>query len=60
MDYEIHDSVHDHAPEHKSGIASAPRGEHEQILQMFEEFKAAPGFARPPRRRAAGRESRSH
>jgi HK97 family phage major capsid protein len=41
MEYEIHDSVHDHAPEHKSGIPSAPRGEHEQILRMFEEFKAA-------------------
>ncbi|WP_458756641.1 phage major capsid protein [Afipia sp. TerB] len=41
MDYDSHDSVHDHAPEHKSGIASAPRGEHEQIVQMFEEFKAA-------------------
>jgi len=36
MDYEIQD----HAPEHKSGI-SAARGEHDQIMQMFEEFKAA-------------------
>ena len=35
MDYDIQD----HAPEHKSGIA-ASRGEHDQIMQMFEEFKA--------------------
>ena len=41
MDYDSHDALHDHAPEHKSGIPSAPRGEHEQILEMFEEFKAA-------------------
>ncbi len=37
MDYDIQD----HAPEHKSGIAPAARGEHDQIMQMFEEFKAA-------------------
>ena len=37
MDYEIQD----HAPEHKSGIAPAARSEHDQIMQMFEEFKAA-------------------
>ena len=36
MDYDIQDQ----APEHKSGIA-ASRGEHDQIMQMFEEFKAA-------------------
>jgi len=36
MDYDIQDT----APEHKSGIA-ASRGEHDQIMQMFEEFKAA-------------------
>lgn len=37
MDYDIQD----HAPEHKSGIAPAARGEHEAIMSMFEEFKAA-------------------
>lgn len=37
MDYEIQD----HAPEHKSGIAPAARGEHDAIMTMFEEFKAA-------------------
>jgi len=37
MDYDIQD----HAPEHKSGIAPAARGEHDNIMQMFEEFKAA-------------------
>jgi HK97 family phage major capsid protein len=37
MDYDIQD----HAPEHKSGIAPAARSEHDQIMQMFEEFKAA-------------------
>jgi predicted phage gp36 major capsid-like protein len=35
MDYDIQDI----SPEHKSGIA-ASRGEHDQIMQMFEEFKA--------------------
>lgn len=37
MDYDINDT----APEHKSGISSAQRGEHDAILQMFEEFKAS-------------------
>ncbi|MBN9585988.1 MAG: capsid protein [Afipia sp. 62-7] len=33
--------IQDHAPEHKSGISSAARGEHDAIMAMFEEFKAA-------------------
>lgn len=33
--------IQDHAPEHKSGISSAARGEHDAIMTMFEEFKAA-------------------
>ena len=37
MDYDINDT----APEHKSGISSAARGEHDAIMQMFEEFKAS-------------------
>ncbi len=37
MDYDINDT----APEHKSGISSVARGEHEAILAMFEEFKAS-------------------
>lgn len=37
MDIEIQD----HAPEHKSGISSAQRGEHDAVMQMFEEFKAS-------------------
>lgn len=37
MDYDINDS----APEHKSGISSAARGEHDAIMAMFEEFKAS-------------------
>ena len=37
MDYDINDT----APEHKSGISSAARGEHDAILAMFEEFKAS-------------------
>ncbi|MDO8980622.1 MAG: phage major capsid protein [Afipia sp.] len=37
MDYDIHDT----APEHKSGISSAARGEHDAIMAMFEEFKAS-------------------
>jgi HK97 family phage major capsid protein len=37
MDYDITD----HAPEQKAGISSAQRGEHDDILRMFEEFKAA-------------------
>ena len=37
MDFDIQD----HAPEHKSGIAPAARGEHDAIMTMFEEFKAA-------------------
>ncbi|RTL49758.1 MAG: phage major capsid protein [Bradyrhizobiaceae bacterium] len=41
MDIDIYDSPHDHAPEHKAGISSAQRGEHERIMQMFEEFKVS-------------------
>ncbi|MDZ4369382.1 MAG: phage major capsid protein, partial [Afipia sp.] len=37
MDYDINDT----APEHKSGISSAARGEHDAIMAMFEEFKAS-------------------
>ncbi|WP_184082769.1 phage major capsid protein [Afipia massiliensis] len=37
MDYDITDT----APEHKSGISSAARGEHDAIMAMFEEFKAS-------------------
>jgi len=37
MDYDINDT----APEHKSGISSAQRGEHDAIMAMFEEFKAS-------------------
>lgn len=37
MEFEIHD----HAPEQKAGIATTERDEHEQIMRMFEEFKAA-------------------
>ncbi|MCR6734822.1 MAG: phage major capsid protein [Afipia sp.] len=37
MDFDITDT----APEHKSGISSAARGEHDAVMQMFEEFKAA-------------------
>ncbi|MBY0382579.1 MAG: phage major capsid protein [Xanthobacteraceae bacterium] len=37
MDFDITD----HAPEQKAGISSAQRGDHDQIMQMFEEFKAA-------------------
>jgi HK97 family phage major capsid protein len=33
--------ITDTAPEHKSGISSAARGEHDQFMQMFEEFKAS-------------------
>ena len=33
--------ITDSAPEHKSGISSAARGEHDVIMAMFEEFKAA-------------------
>ena len=31
--------IHDHAPERKAGIAA--RGEHDALMQMFEEFKAS-------------------
>ncbi|HEY0235248.1 MAG TPA: phage major capsid protein [Afipia sp.] len=41
MDIDIHDHVQDHAPEHKSGISIAQRGEHDAVMQMFEEFKAS-------------------
>ena len=37
MDYDINDT----APEHKSGISSAARGEHDAFMAMFEEFKAS-------------------
>ena len=37
LDYDINDT----APEHKSGISSAARGEHDAIMAMFEEFKAS-------------------
>lgn len=37
MDFDITDT----APEHKSGISSAARGEHDTVMAMFEEFKAA-------------------
>jgi HK97 family phage major capsid protein len=37
MDYDINDT----APEHKSGISSAARGEHDAVMAMFEEFKAS-------------------
>jgi len=37
LDYDINDT----APEHKSGISSAQRGEHDQFMAMFEEFKAS-------------------
>lgn len=37
LDYDIHDT----AQEHKSGISSAARGEHDAIMAMFEEFKAS-------------------
>jgi HK97 family phage major capsid protein len=37
MDYDINDA----APEHKSGISPAARGEHDAILAMFEEFKSS-------------------
>jgi len=33
--------IHDHAPEQKAGISSTQRVEHDEIMQMFEEFKAA-------------------
>ena len=36
-DYDITDA----APEHKSGISSAQRDEHDQFMAMFEEFKAS-------------------
>ena len=37
LDYDINDT----APEHKSGISSAQRGEHDAVMAMFEEFKAS-------------------
>lgn len=37
MDFDITDT----APEHKSGISSAQRGEHDAFMTMFEEFKAS-------------------
>lgn len=37
LDYDINDT----APEHKSGISSAARGEHDAIMAMFEEFKVS-------------------
>jgi HK97 family phage major capsid protein len=37
MNYDIHSD----APEHKAGISSPQRGEHDAFMQMFEEFKAS-------------------
>ncbi|MBX9710078.1 MAG: phage major capsid protein [Xanthobacteraceae bacterium] len=41
MDIDIQDHIQDHAPEHKAGISSAQRGEHDAFMQMFEEFKSS-------------------
>ena len=41
LDADQHDTIHDTAPEHKSGISSSARSEHHQLMAMFEEFKAS-------------------